>query len=143
MQARQDTILRVKEDCKEALLKRLKDQNVYKALLRQLIVQGLVRLMERDVGVRCKPSDFDAVGSVIDDASKDFTDLIKRETNYDFICRLYLDSNNPLKDTQAHLGGVILSAQQGTILCHNTIDARLDLCYQDSLPDIRRIMFPQ
>jgi len=41
------------------------------------------------------------------------------------------------------LGGVILSAQQSTILCHNTIDARLDLAFQDSLPDVRRILFPE
>jgi len=41
------------------------------------------------------------------------------------------------------LGGIVLTAQQGTILCLNTIDARLDLAFQDSLPDLRRVLFPE
>jgi len=41
------------------------------------------------------------------------------------------------------IGGIVLAAQRGSILCNNTFDARLDLGYQDSIPDIRRIIFPE
>ena len=40
------------------------------------------------------------------------------------------------------IGGVVLAAHKGRILCTSTIDNRLDLCFQESIPDIRRILFP-
>lgn len=30
----------------------------------------------------------------------------------------------------------------GLIICKNTLDVRMDLCYQESLPDIRKKLFP-
>jgi len=32
--------------------------------------------------------------------------------------------------------------EEGNIICKNTFDVRVDLCFQDSLPDMRAIMFP-
>jgi len=55
---------------------------------------------------------------------------------------LTLDKTNVLSDQLVKIGGVVLAAHKGKILCTNTIDNRLDLCFQDSIPDIRRILFP-
>jgi vacuolar-type H+-ATPase subunit E/Vma4 len=38
-------------------------------------------------------------------------------------------------------GGVLLTSDDGLIICKNTLDVRTDICFQESLPDIRRIMF--
>ncbi len=35
-------------------------------------------------------------------------------------------------------GGVILTNEDGLIVCKNTLDTRLQLAYQQMLPDIRR-----
>lgn len=35
-------------------------------------------------------------------------------------------------------GGVILTNEDGLIVCKNTLDARLELAYQQMLPTIRR-----
>ena len=49
MQARQDTILKIKDDAKEVLRKKLQDRNVYKDFLKQLIVQVLIELNKNDL----------------------------------------------------------------------------------------------
>jgi hypothetical protein len=57
-------------------------------------------MMEKDVRVRARPSDFDLVESVLEEASKDFTSLIKRETGYDLTCKVTLEKHLPLSDVQ-------------------------------------------
>lgn len=39
-------------------------------------------------------------------------------------------------------GGVILSSLDKRIICNNTLISRLDLCFEELLPHIRRILFP-
>lgn len=143
MQAKQEAIEKVKDEARKTLEKRLQDQNTYKEFLKKMIIQGLIRLMEKDVAVRCRPQDTTLVESILEDASRDFSEHIKKETNFDFQVKLRLDTHQQLKDSQSQLGGIVLTAQQGTILCLNTIDARLDLAFQDSLPDLRRVLFPE
>lgn len=143
MQAKQEAIEKVKDEARKTLEKRLQDQNTYKEFLKKMIIQGLIRLMEKDVAVRCRPQDTTLVESILEDAGRDFSEHIKKETNFDFQVKLRLDTHQQLKDSQSQLGGIVLTAQQGTILCLNTIDARLDLAFQDSLPDLRRVLFPE
>lgn len=51
-------------------------------------------------------------------------------------------------DSSKHLaaetsGGVIATADTGRIVCDNTMKARLDLIYEELLPSIRAILFPE
>ena len=41
------------------------------------------------------------------------------------------------------MGGIQLRAQKDRIVCNNTLDERLELCYQEGLPEIRAILFPK
>jgi len=143
MQAKQEAIEKVKDEARRVLEKKLQDQNTYKDFLKKMIMQGLISLMEKEVNVRCRPQDTTLVESILDDAGREFTEHLKGETGFEFQVKVKLDTHTQLKETQSKLGGVILTAQYGTILCHNTIDARLDLAFQDSLPDLRRILFPE
>jgi V-type H+-transporting ATPase subunit E len=38
-------------------------------------------------------------------------------------------------------GGVILTSEDGLIVCKNTLDSRIDLAYQHMLPSIREHLF--
>jgi len=143
MQAKQEAIEKVKDEARRVLEKKLQDQNTYKDFLKKMIMQGLISLMEKEVNVRCRPQDTTLVESILDDAGREFTEHLKSETGFEFQVKVKLDTHTQLKETQSKLGGVVLTAQYGTILCHNTIDARLDLAFQDSLPDLRRILFPE
>jgi vacuolar-type H+-ATPase subunit E/Vma4 len=40
------------------------------------------------------------------------------------------------------MGGIMLHARKGRIVCKNTLDERLQLVYQEAIPDIRRMLFP-
>lgn len=39
-------------------------------------------------------------------------------------------------------GGFLMMDKSGLIILKNTIDVRVDLVFQDSLPDIRATLFP-
>lgn len=39
-------------------------------------------------------------------------------------------------------GGVVLTTMDKRIVCNNTLGSRLDLCFEELLPHIRRILFP-
>jgi V-type H+-transporting ATPase subunit E len=53
-----------------------KDTAAYKKLLKQLLIQGLIRLIEADVTLRCRKSDVAHVESIIDDAIKEYKKLM-------------------------------------------------------------------
>ena len=53
-----------------------KDSTAYKKLLRQLLIQGLIRLIEADVTLRCRKSDVAHVEAIIDDAIKEYKKLM-------------------------------------------------------------------
>jgi V-type H+-transporting ATPase subunit E len=40
-------------------------------------------------------------------------------------------------------GGVIMTNEDGLIVCKNTLDARLELAYQQLLPSIRRSLYEE
>jgi len=57
--------------------------------------------MEREVNVRCRKDDVDLVQGILDEATRDFIDIIKRETNFDFNCKIQIDPYQNLKDSQS------------------------------------------
>ncbi len=52
--------------------------------------------MEREVQVRCREQDYDLVGGLLESASKEFSQLIKKETDVEFTTKATIDKNNPL-----------------------------------------------
>lgn len=40
------------------------------------------------------------------------------------------------------MGGIVLHTRKGRIVCSNTIDERLQLVYQEAIPEIRAMLFP-
>lgn len=39
-------------------------------------------------------------------------------------------------------GGIVLFSTDKRIVCNNTLKSRLDLCFEELLPHIRRVLFP-
>jgi len=40
------------------------------------------------------------------------------------------------------MGGIVLHTRKGRIVCSNTLDDRLQLVYQESIPELRKLLFP-
>ena len=126
----------------------------YRRLLKDLILQGLIRLMEPEVNIRCRKSDVAVVERVMDEAAEDYKNLMKAEVNAyknkEVTLKLILDSNRFLPEfredsdipTESCMGGILMHARRGRIVCSNTLDERLQLVYGEAIPEIREKLFP-
>jgi hypothetical protein len=96
--------------------------------------------MESNIIIRCRKEDKDMLQSVTDDAIKAYRDLIIKEvvkfqdkSPEDIPCKIVID-DTPLEsiednETTGILGGFKLYAKRGRIVCSQTIDDRIDLCF--------------
>jgi len=114
----------------------------YQALLKDLIVQGLIRLNEPAVQVVGRKSDLELIKAVLEQAKQEYISLGGRQV------ALSIDDRNflPPGPSDAYKGpicsgGVILSALDGKIICKNTLDARLGLAFEQRLPEVRIKLF--
>lgn len=148
IKVRQDVITTLGEDSKVALMQALKNEGKHKEFVSNLIVQGLLMLLEDEVLVRCRACDDAIVSSVLEKASRDYTKVVQAETGTTKTVRLGLDQAvklPPAPGGSGHgpscLGGVVLSCQNGTITIDNTIDSRLGLVMDQAKPTIRKLLF--
>ncbi|KAK4803192.1 hypothetical protein SAY86_001395 [Trapa natans] len=146
LQAQDDVVDSMKEAAGKVLLKAGGDHHVYKKLLKDLIVQSLLRLKEPAVLLRCRKDDVHLVKSVLDSAGEEYAQ--KANVHLPAIeidQRVYLPpapSHNNTSDLFCS-GGVVLASQDGKIVCENTLDARLDVVFRKKLPEIRKWLFGQ
>merc|ERR1719433_2531264 len=80
IKARQDVMARVAQDVKEKLEQDMKDANQNKNLITELIVQGLLMLLESEVSVRCRECDVKTVEGCLQPATDKYEKSIKDET---------------------------------------------------------------
>lgn len=138
------------QELRQAVIERLvgiEKHAQYPALIQALIVQGLIALQENKVVVRCRKEDASVVNSVLQKAADEYIKFVKESTGYTPLLQpLKLDTEflppaykNP--STEYCSGGVVLIAQRGRIVCNNTLDARLDIAFEQLTPQIRGMLF--
>ncbi|MBA0583902.1 hypothetical protein Gorai_014743, partial [Gossypium raimondii] len=76
LQAQDDVVNAMKESASKDLLNVSHDHHVYKRLLKDLIVQSLVRLKEPGVLLRCRKEDLHLVESVLDSAKEEYASKV-------------------------------------------------------------------
>jgi len=141
LKAREDAIAKILVDAQKKLSELGQPSEQYKQLLGQLILQALLKLKEPQVVVRCRQVDKDLVQSQLDGAARAYN------TKTGDTVKISLDTNwlapPPVPGSSADYcsGGVILSTLDNRILCNNTLDQRLQLSYEQRLPDIRKMLF--
>ncbi|KAK7369756.1 hypothetical protein VNO80_11800 [Phaseolus coccineus] len=154
LQAQDDVISSMKEAASKELLSvshhhdwtLTHHDHVYRNLLKDLIVQCLLRLKEPSVLLRCRKDDLQLVEHVLDSAAQEYAD------------KANVDPPEIIVDNQVYLppgpshhnahdmycsGGVVLASCDGKIVCENTLDARLDVVFRKKLPEIRKQLFGQ
>lgn len=112
-----------------------KDKSKYKPVLTGLIEEGLLSLLEKSVTVKVRKSDVEIAKEAIQEAAKNFEEKAK------FPVEVSVDEENYLNDDIA--GGVILVNGTGKIELDNTLEERLKLLSEESLPAIRLSVFGQ
>lgn len=144
LQAQDEVVNSMKDSASKELLRVSDDKNTYKKLLKDLIVQSLLRLKEPAVLLRCREVDRKLVEAILEEAKREYAGKAKVQApkvtpdNH-----VYLPP--PPRRLDSHetfcAGGVVLASQDGKIVCENTLDARLDVVFRRKLPEIRKAPF--
>uniref|UniRef100_A0A7N0RBG7 Uncharacterized protein n=1 Tax=Kalanchoe fedtschenkoi TaxID=63787 RepID=A0A7N0RBG7_KALFE len=141
LQAQDDVVSSMKEAASKKLLNVSQDYQLYKKLLKDLIVQSLLRLKEPSVLLRFRKADQDLVADVIDSAKEEYAE----KANV-YAPEIFLDNQIYLPPAPTHqyahgpfcCGGIVMASRDGKIVCENTLDARLDVMFRKKLPQIRK-----
>jgi len=128
-------------EARQKVTKVTQDSNKYSKLLQKLIVQGLVKLDEVDVIVYCLQKDVGAVKKVIEGAKKEYVTLMKAECGDDLKVKISVNEVAKKHLPDSRIGGVFLTGFGGRLTCDNTLEARLNLIYEEELPTIRQTLF--
>jgi len=142
--------MKIRDDCLQTLVSEsgakcavvARGQN-YPQLLQKLIVQGLIKIEEMDVIVFCRGEDVAIVNKILADAVKEYVEILKRESGITLKPNVTLNKDRSKDLSEKTYGGVLLTALNGKIQCDNTMSSRLKLVYEDLLPSIRAILFPE
>lgn len=146
LQAQDDLVNSMKEAAGKELLHISQNHHTYKKLLKELIVQSLLRLKEPAVLLRCRELDLELVESVLESAKDEYAQKANVHTP-EVVVDTYIFLPAAPTHQEGHglscSGGVVLASADGKIVCENTLDARLDLVFRKKLPEIRRMLFGQ
>jgi V-type H+-transporting ATPase subunit E len=87
------------DEAKNQLVQKIKNKpSDYKNVLKNLIIQGFIKLLEENVTIVCKKEDYETVKSVVEQSKTEFLELLKRESNK------YKNFNTtPIVDTRYYL----------------------------------------
>ena len=129
------------ESVKQMHEKMSNDRSGYSDLLKQLLVQGLIKLIEPKVTLRCRESDHELLQAVVDDAIAEYKKLMLSqvkalEGKEDIPCTVIIDDKHRLSEynendpTNSCLGGFVMYCRKNRIVCSQTLDDRVELVYQ-------------
>ncbi|KAJ8485923.1 hypothetical protein OPV22_018408 [Ensete ventricosum] len=146
LQSQDDLVSSMKEAAAKELLLVSVNQQAYQKLLKELIVQSMLRLKEPAVLLRCRKDDLHLVESVLSTAKEEYTKKANVHPP-----EIVVDNKVFLPPAPSHhnahgpycSGGVVLASIDGKIVCENTLDARLDVVFRKKLPEIRKLLFDQ
>ncbi|KAL0488100.1 V-type H+-transporting ATPase subunit E [Acrasis kona] len=112
------------------------DKQKYTEVVKKLILQGLIRLTEDTVNVFCKESDYQLASSAAKEAEKEYSNLTGGlRCKVTVVQGSYLDKDS--------VGGVVVAANGDRIKVNNTLDQRLQLIFEQKLPELRGLLFPK
>ncbi|CEL98593.1 unnamed protein product [Vitrella brassicaformis CCMP3155] len=145
MDARAKIMDNLNKEVEDVLASISKNKDSYAPLLSSLIVQGLYRLLEDTVMIRCRKEDEAVIKShqVLEKAAEQYTAKVGKKVNLTLDSKTYLPpapTGGPIEGKTC-AGGVLLLTHGGKIVVDNTLDARLKLVVEDCKPAIRKMLF--
>jgi V-type H+-transporting ATPase subunit E len=144
MACRNDHLELLKGEIKHRIISDLTPtSDLYKKTVKQLIVQGMIRLLEADVEVKVRKSEVDLVQGMLADCEKQYASVMKTETGRDYATKLSVCKDKFMTEEEgSDYGGVVLMAHGRRIVVSNTLLDRMNLVFEMALPQIRSMLFP-
>lgn len=127
----------IKKDAAVALAERMQENSEeYGELLKKLLVQGLIKLIEPKVTLRCREADVDLLEGVVDDAVAEYKEMMLSQVKAldgkeDIPCAVTVDKENflpeynPEDPTNSCIGGFVMYAKRNRIVCSQKLDDRI------------------
>jgi V-type H+-transporting ATPase subunit E len=76
-----DFVNSVFDEAKTHLLNRIKNSpDYYKTVLKNLLIQGFIKLLDENVNVICKRQDYDLVCSLVEESKKIFLEMLTTQS---------------------------------------------------------------
>ena len=97
----------------------------------------MIKLLEPTLLLICRREDTGLVKELIPECEKHFISTMKAEAGGDkeYKTKLTLIETDFLtKEQGGECGGIILMSLDKRIVCNNTLQSRLDLCFEELLP---------
>ena len=151
MVARDDLLNKLYQLARERLAQLSEsDADKYVEVLKDLILQGLIKIEEPDIVVRCRKVDLDLVRRIIPEVQNKYIQMMKDECGVDVVVNVTLNedeskmlppppSNSPMLSCA---GGIVMEGHSGRLVLDNTFDKRLEVCFHDLKPVTRKCLFP-
>jgi V-type H+-transporting ATPase subunit E len=139
MTARDELLEQLKKEALDKLVAYVNGPE-YPTFLKQLIVQGLIKIEEPVVELKIRAEDKTIVAKVLPDALNEYRTIMSGAGHT--VNPEVSISPTPLP-AKATAGGIILTALNGRISLNQTIEERLSIAYYDMMPSVRYGLFPE
>mmetsp|Transcript_27211 Transcript_27211/g.35682 ORF Transcript_27211/g.35682 Transcript_27211/m.35682 type:complete len:222 (-) Transcript_27211:232-897(-) len=113
----------------------------YESLLKNLIVQSLIKIEEEKVTLLVRKRDVAAAKKCLNAAVAEYTSILEA-AGLSATPDVEVNENESLMLPVSSSGGIIATARNGRIKLDNSLEARLELVYQELLPQVRAMLFP-
>ena len=100
-------------------------------------------MMERNISVEGSDSQEALIKQLLPSAQGQFSEIVKQETGKELQTSLTFSEYGLEEKHRTIIGGVFLRSQDGLIVCDNSLDARVELIFEQLLPEIRKFLFPK
>ena len=129
----------------EETLEKLKEfakpnNNAYQKLLKELTIECMVKLLEKECYLKIRKDDSDYMKSIIKECEGEYSNLMKKETKRDYVCKLTLLDDDFIED---EYGGIVMMNKDKKIIINNGLKDRLMLTKEHHLPEIKNMLFPR
>jgi len=143
LKAREEGVQKLLTEAHQKLSSISKNTESYKKLLQSLILQGLLKMSEPKLKLVVRKEDLALVDSVKGAAIADYTSKTGKSVEVEIDKTTFLPPGPESAKVAGEFcsGGVVLATPDGKIICSNTLDARLNMAYEQLLPEIRTTLY--
>ncbi|XP_050535734.1 V-type proton ATPase subunit E [Daktulosphaira vitifoliae] len=133
LKVREDHVREVLDEARKRLVEVTNNPPLYREVLKKLILQAILQLLEKNVTLRVREIDASVVEGLLDEVAAEYKSTSQKDVNLSFDTETYLASNT--------CGGIELFAQKSKIKICNTLESRLELIAQQLIPAVRTALF--
>jgi V-type H+-transporting ATPase subunit E len=107
----------------------------------------MIKLLEPELNIKARKEDQDLVRSLLPECEAEFKEIMAKEageSELHYETHLRLAEGEYLSPEEGgECGGIVMYTLNKKIVCFNTLKSRLDLCFEELLPHIRKLLFPK